>query len=457
MMINREEMQEIAGKYRNPIGVVLGSHSALDALAGLRSYGLKSLVYVTKERSEIYFREPRVGELDKIIDYLPTQTSKDILVTEDIQEVVNKRERNWKEAILLVENYDDVLKPEIQDALLELEGIHIPNRAFSVYVGGEACSRIENDFHVPIFGSRNLLKIENREEVKKNYYWYLERAGVPHPMEFNYEVTDEGISFENNIDKPVVMKIPHAARRFERGFIFASDGNSLIEEIKKEVAAGQILHEDLKDGRVEEYVPGVTANFNFFYSPIYASENWGDLEKHIKKWKLANEFLSIDERRETTLDGILRMLAKEQIKVDWLKTNYPISFEVTAHSMISLRESLLRKIYPIADALLELMREEDPPGLIGPYCVQTLITFQKQPYVEAIKQGVYDTPGENFYDFVFKTQDLAVRHGGGTNVHMALGSQYANAKYNRAVSMGGRIAMELVIAMKKGKMREIIT
>ncbi|WP_455276853.1 DUF1297 domain-containing protein [[Eubacterium] cellulosolvens] len=456
-MIKREDMQEIAQKYKDPIGVVLGSHSALDALAGLRNFGVKGLVYVTKERASIYLREPRVGEPNKAIDSLPSKTKSDVLVTEDIQEVINKRNEGWKEAILLVDKYDDILKPEMQDALLELEGIQIPNRAFAVYVGGEACKKIEDDFHIPIFGSRNLLKIENREEVEKNYYWYLEKGGLPHPKEITYKVTDDGIKLNEKLDQPVVMKIPHASRRLERGFVFAADGSSLEEEVRKEVAAGHILLEDLKDGRAEEYVPGVTANFNFFYSPIYAKEDWGDLEKHVEKWKLANELLSIDERRETTHDGILRMLAKEQIKVDWSKTNYPSSFEVTAHGMISLRESLIRKIYPIADKLLELMRKEDPPGLIGSYCVQTLITFQEEPFVKALSQGVYDTGEKSVFDFVFKTQDLAVRHGGGTNVHMAIGSQYANAKYNRPMSMGDRIILELILAKKKGMLREIVT
>jgi 5-formaminoimidazole-4-carboxamide-1-(beta)-D-ribofuranosyl 5'-monophosphate synthetase len=456
-LIKREDMQEIVRKYKDPIGVVLGSHSALDALAGLRNYGMKGLVYVTKERASIYLREPRVGEPNKAIDSLPAKTKSDVLVTEDIQEVINKRNESWKEAILLVDKYDDILKSEMQDALLELEGIQIPNRAFSVYVGGEACKKIEDDFHIPIFGSRNLLKIENREEVEKNYYWYLEKGGLPHPKEITYKVIDDGIKLNEKLDQPVVMKIPHASRRLERGFVFAADGSSLEEEVRKEVAAGHILHEDLKDGRAEEYVPGVTANFNFFYSPIYAKEDWGDLEKYIEKWKLANELLSIDERRETTHDGILRMLAKEQIKVDWSKTNYPPSFEVTAHGMISLRESLIRKIYPIADKLLELMQEEDPPGLIGSYCVQTLITFQEEPFVKALSQGVYDTGEKSVYDFVFKTQDLAVRHGGGTNVHMAIGSQYANAKYNRPMSMGDRIILELILAKKKGMLEEIVT
>ena len=55
------------------------------------------------------------------------------------------------------------------------------------------------------------------------------------------------------------------------------------------------------------------------------------------------------------------------------------------------------------------------------------------------------------------TQDIALRHGGGTNVHMGLGSQYANAKYNRTTSMGDRIALEIRRALRERKLHEIVT
>jgi len=190
---------------------------------------------------------------------------------------------------------------------------------------------------------------------------------------------------------------------------------------------------------------------------LLAQQNWGDLERYCDKWRLANEFLSIDERRETTHDGILRMQAAEQLKANWSKTRYPPTFEVTAHSMISLRESLLRKVYPIADKFVETTKKLDPPGMIGAYCIQTLITFEEMPYAEGVRLGVYDASGESFYDFSMKTQDMAVRHGGGTNVHMGIGSQYANSKYQRPVSMGDRIAMELVEAKKRRKLAAIVT
>ena len=55
------------------------------------------------------------------------------------------------------------------------------------------------------------------------------------------------------------------------------------------------------------------------------------------------------------------------------------------------------------------------------------------------------------------TQDVALRHGGGTNVHMGVGSQYANAKYLRTMSMGDRIALEIKRGKEKGKLEEIVT
>ena len=455
-LISFEEIREIVKRYKNPVGVVLGSHSALDAMGGLRNFGFKGLIYTTKQRAEIYLREPRIGKPEEIIEDLPSTVKRDFYVSNDLKDIIRKRDR-WVEAVLILDRYDEILKPENIDGLLELEGIQIPNRAFAVYVGGEKCEKIEKNFPVPILGSRTLLKIENREEVEKNYYWYLEQAGIPHPKAFEYEVVKDGIRFKEEVNQPLVLKIPHAARRLERGFIFAANSQSLEEKVRKEIEAGNILYEDLKDGRAEEYVPGVTANFNFFYSPLYAEEDWGEIEKYIDKWRLANEFLSIDERRETTHDGILRMLAEDQLKVDWRKTPYPISFEVTAHGIISLRESLLRKIYPIADAFVQLTQKTDPPGMIGAYCIQTLITFEKQPLVEAVSQGVYDAGGQVFYDFVPKTQDLAVRHGGGTNVHQGIGSQYANAKYKKVMSTGDRIALELLRAKKMGKLDKIVT
>ena len=151
------------------------------------------------------------------------------------------------------------------------------------------------------------------------------------------------------------------------------------------------------------------------------------------------------------------------------------SFEVTAHVMMSLRESLLKDVHRYADRFLLATREHEPPGIIGAWCLQTLITWDKiskyelKPQIKIdITQGVepktpadyglYDVPaGREPYMHIPVTQDVALRHGGGTNVHMGVGSQYANAKYQRRMSMGDRIALEIRRAMRSNLLHEIVT
>ncbi|MEM3613605.1 MAG: DUF1246 domain-containing protein, partial [Candidatus Bathyarchaeia archaeon] len=176
MVISREEMQEIAKKYKEPIGLNLGSHSALDAWQGQRNYGLRSIIYTTPGRARIYLQNPMVGKPDEPVEDLPSLVRRDIRVVNDPKDI--KKNGDWKSVILILDRYSDIVK--YVDELVDLECLQIPNRAFSVYVGGdEYCSVIENQFAVPIVGSRALLKIENRGEIEKDYYWFAEQAGIP--------------------------------------------------------------------------------------------------------------------------------------------------------------------------------------------------------------------------------------------------------------------------------------
>ncbi len=471
-MIQREDMQEIVRSYKQPVLLILGSHSALDAAAGARNHQLRRIIYTTPERANIYIQNPIVGS-DKPIRDLPSQVRNDVIVRNDSKDI--KKTDPWKQCILVLDKYEDILKHT--DEMKDLECIQIPNRAFAVYVGGEACKEVEEHFDVPIIGTRGLLKIENREEVEKNYYWYLEQAGIPHPEEFRFEVKSDktGISFKKPVERPLVLKVPHKSRRLERGFIFAANSADMEDKVESCIKTGMIDPMDLNVGRAEEYVPGVTANFNFFYSPVFAKQDWGDSETYLMSSKgisrekarmwLANEFMSIDERREATHDGVIRMSAELQLKSQWDRTPYPKTFEVTAHLPMSLRESLIRKIHPIADMFLEKTKEVDPPGMIGAYCIQTLITFKELrggdpdfTWVKKVGHGLYDIPeGEALFDHVPKVQDVATRHGGGTNTHMGIGAQYSNAKYVCRMSMGDRIALEIRNALERKMLPEIVT
>ena len=70
MVIAREEMQQIAESFKEPVGLNLGSHSALDAWQGQRNYGLRSIIYTTLARARIYLQNPMVGKKIMIVLYL---------------------------------------------------------------------------------------------------------------------------------------------------------------------------------------------------------------------------------------------------------------------------------------------------------------------------------------------------------------------------------------------------
>ncbi|MFB0501170.1 MAG: DUF1297 domain-containing protein [Candidatus Bathyarchaeia archaeon] len=460
MVIEREEMQEITKSYRKPIGLNLGSHSALDAWLGQRDYGLRTIIYTTPQRARIYLQNPMVGEPDEVVEDLANVVRRDLIVVNEPADI--KKRTGWKSAIVVLKQYSDIVKHV--DDLIELECLQIPNRAFSVYVGGdEHCSVIENKFAVPIVGSRKLLKIENRGEIEKDYYWFAEKADIPYPKSYEYEVYESGIKFREFVDNPLLLKAEHARREFEREFIFAADSSDLEEKVKKEMELGNLSRESLEKARVEQIVLGPHANFNFFFSPLDAKKEWGDVDDwyaHLynvslkdARVYLANQFLSIDERRETILDGLRRLPIDVQQKIKKVP-----SFEVTCHVPISLRESLLKDVHRFADAFLLATRKHEPPGIIGAWCLQTLITWEKIGPGTAVEFGLYDVPeGEEAYMHIPYTQDVALRHGGGTNTHMGIGSQYANAKYQKRMSMGDRIALEIRRAWKSKQLPEIVT
>jgi len=477
MVISREEMQEIVKRYHEPIGLNLGSHSALDAWQGQRNYGIRSIIYTTPSRARIYLQNPMVGSPEESIEDLPSLVRRDLHVVNDPKDI--KKSGDWKSVIVILDKYSDIVK--YVDELVDLECLQIPNRAFAVYVGGdEYCSVIENKYAVPMVGSRTLLKIENRGEIEKDYYWFAEQAGIPSPKSYKYEVHEHGIRFKEPIDEPMLLKAEHAHRAFEREFIFAANSHDLEEKVEREVEAGNLNRESLENARVEQIVLGPHANFNFFFSPLDAKNEWGDVDDWFAKLYnvsleearicLANQFLSIDERRETILDGLKRLPADVQEKIKKVP-----SFEVTAHAILSLRESLLKDVHRYADRFLLACREHAYPGIIGAWCLQTLITWDRVSKYElkpvakldftsgveaktAADYGLYDVPEERDpYMHIPVTQDVALRHGGGTNVHMGIGAQYANAKYKKRMSTGDRISLEIRRALKTNQLHELVT
>src|SRR6185437_11084963 len=89
--------------------------------------------------------------------------------------------RGCVDEVLELEGFADVLQPEVQERLLASSVLFVPNRSFEVYLHQRySYDEIESGMRVPFFGSRRLLRAEERDEPD-NQYALLERAGIRFP------------------------------------------------------------------------------------------------------------------------------------------------------------------------------------------------------------------------------------------------------------------------------------
>ncbi|MEA3254896.1 MAG: formate--phosphoribosylaminoimidazolecarboxamide ligase family protein [Candidatus Altiarchaeota archaeon] len=384
-MIDREIILE---KIRNydldhvKIGA-LASHSALDVADGAVEEGFKTILYCQKGREKTYTR------------YFKAKRVNDQVVRGVVDEYV------------VYDKFNELIKEEEQEKMLTDNVLFIPNRSFTSYIKLE---QIENDFRVPLVGSRNLLRSEERGE-ERDYYWLLEKADLPYP---------ERINNPEEIDELVVVKLHHAKKRLERGFFTAASYEEYREKSGRLIKQNVITEELLANARIERYIIGPVFNFDFFYSPLEE-----DME--------GIELLGVDWRFETSLDGHVRLPAQQQMTLNE-KQKTP-EYTVCGHNSATVRESLLEGAFELAEKYVKATQEHYTPGVIGPFCLQTCVDKDN-----------------NFFIY-----DVAPRVGGGTNVHMSVGHPYGNTLWRKTVSTGRRLAMEIKNAIESDRLEKIIT
>ena len=297
--------------------------------------------------------------------------------------------------LIVLDSYRDLLREEVQEELRRLNSVFVPNRSFAVYVGYRG---IEEEFLVPLLGNRFLLRWEERVG-EKNYYRLLDEAGIRRPR--TYRDLEEARG-------PVMVKLPEAGRRVERAFFVAPNGARARERLRELMEKGVVDEESLREMSVEEYVAGSHFNLNFFMSPVY-----GRLELH-----------SIDRRLQTNIDDINRLPAWVQQQLEG--SVEPRLIEV-GHIPVTIRESLLHRVFEAGLRFVEAAARLEPPGVIGPFTLQAIVT----PELELV---VYD---------------IAPRIGGGTNAVMAWGGQYSQLYFDRPLTTGERIALEILEAARR--------
>ncbi len=384
-MIEPKEITEVLSEYdlsKTTIGV-LASHSALDVCEGAVEEGFRTYAVCEKGREKTYteyFRAQR-------------QNGKLIRGIVDNADIYNK--------------FNEILKPENQQKLRNNNAIFIPNRSFTSYC---SIDNIENDFKVPMFGSRNLLRSEERG-IERDYYWLLEKAGLPYPGK---------IKKPEDIDSLVMVKLPHAVKKLERGFFTAASYAEFKQKSEALLKQGVITREALAEARIERYIIGPVFNLDMFYSPI---------EEEMSKIEL----LGIDWRFETSLDGHVRLPAPQQMTLN--ERQITPEYTVCGHNSATLRESLLEDVFELAEKYVRATQKYYKPGIIGPFCLQTCVDKDL-----------------NFYVY-----DVAPRVGGGTNVHVSVGHPYGNTLWRKPMSTGRRAAMEIRRAIEQERVEEIVT
>lgn len=312
MPLSRERIQEVISSYdRDHISIgIFGSHSALELGMSARAMGAQTVVIVQKGRDAIY-------RMDHAHLY---------------------------DHVILVDNFQDMLRPSVQDELQSLNTIFVPNRSFSVYVGYEG---IENSLRLPLYGNRFMLRCEDRHDEKGQYY-LLKKAGIRVPQEF---------TTPNEIDRLAIVKVQRADNPLERAFFYPSSPDDYFTQAQQYLKKGLITEQGLAQARIEEYVLGARFNANFHHYAL--PDVFGSLD-----------FVGLSDRRQINLQGFLNLPAREQLQI-----KVPITNEEIGHYGLTIRESKQPLLWSAASKFAKVAATEYPPGIIGMFGLQGAVAY----------------------------------------------------------------------------------
>lgn len=459
--ITQKHIQELVAKYdpaKITIGV-LGGHSALDVCAGVKKFGFKTLVIAQKGREKTYTDYYRVrGFMDATVKEKTASelrkeseegccggkmagTSACACSSEGANEMEEMKSGCCKDEdeeeeeggccggggcgsqgggcgdsekkqdfqigciddVIVVDKFSDITNPALQERLRKMNVVFVHNRYFWVYCDFE---KIEKEFFVPIYGNREAVKLEERDQPK-NQYWLLKEAGIRTPKIFK--------SYKE-IDRLSIVKVNEATRGYERAFFLASTPEQCLETAQKMASEGRITMETFEKATIEEYILGAHVNLNFFYSPLN-----GRLE-----------LMGTDTRRQTNLDGFLRLPADQQLEV--LKHQQPKMIE-TGHYAVTMKESLVEKAYEIGEKFVSVMAREVAPGMIGPFALQGAVVAE-----------------EGREEFVIFDVSMRIPGSPGTK-----STPYSSYLFGESLSYGERIGIELRSAIQMDMLDQLVS
>ncbi|MEW6069401.1 MAG: formate--phosphoribosylaminoimidazolecarboxamide ligase [Candidatus Thermoplasmatota archaeon] len=298
--------------------------------------------------------------------------------------------------IILVNDFKELLDDKIQNKLRKLNTILIPHGSFNAYIGPK---NIVEKLYVPMFGNRELLDWETDREKQREW---LKSAGLKIPA---YYSSPEGIN------KLVIVKFQGA--RGGRGYFLTQSSVGFYRKGKEMIKRGFLTEKDLKEAQIQEYIMGVNI-YPLYFRSILRNET---------------EFFGVDKRYESFADNIGRIPADEQL----LLTINP-TYTIVGNIPLTVRESLLPEFIKMGDRVVEQSNKLASPGIIGPFCLETVVT-------------------ENLEIVTF---EISARIVAGANVGIGT-SPYTYLKYGEGMYAGRRIAKELKEAINSNRLKEIVT
>lgn len=296
--------------------------------------------------------------------------------------------------IVEVGSFAEILGDACRNRLKQAGSVLIPHGTLISQMKSDEIEKIDT----PVFGNKWILRWEADRDLKEKL---MKEAGLKTP---------QVVRSKNEIKGLCIVKLHGAAGG--RGYYLAWNRESFEEGARRLIDQKIIRGES--DLYIQEFIRGVPVYLQYFYSPITEEL----------------ELLGIDRRYESDIDGISRIPAKQQLGAG----NIEPSYTVIGNIPLVLRESLLEEVYKIGENFVHTAERLVPPGMPGPFCLE----------------GVYDSEGK------FTTFEFSARIVAGTNLYLD-GSPYSGLLYDEPMSMGRRIAREVKVAKKKGKLDKVVT
>jgi len=314
--------------------------------------------------------------------------------------------RGCVDAVIELNAFADILRDDVQQQLLEQSVVFVANRSFEVYLRQKySYDEIEARMLVPFFGNRRLLRAEERGEGDTDQYALLKEAGIRHPRQF---------ASPADIDRLVMVKASHARVSFERAFFLASSPQEYLHTGRRLIEEGTLTAPALAAAVIEEYALGPSVNLNFFYSPLL-----GELE-----------LSGTDTRRQTNLEGFRNLppAAFDAVR------DVPLRLEEAGHIAATVLESMLEPAFAMGEAFVHAAQKLMPPGVIGPFALQCVVAAgpPKELICYDVSLRIPGSPGTRY-------------------------TPYSAYRWGRDVSVGERIAMEIVMARDTDRLEHVLT